>query len=239
MPTQHIQSTESVRRKVIFVFVSCAIALVLAWIISRVAFTEMMDTVDSITMPDPKLERVSRISRDIMRLDQLQRSQAFVENSDSYKSFSRESANTLLSLDSLGQSYEGSPLQQARIDSIKLLLRQRDNLFKSYVKVREKVVDSHEFSEQLQLLSDVLYEPGPNSKVVTTERKRRTTTIAGDTSTVAAVPIDSDDRGFFSRLFGRKKQEQPLPVVEERRMVQEELETIVDTIRVPQRDSTL
>src|SRR5690606_13733207 len=187
----------------------------LAWVISRVAFTEMMDTVDSITTPDPKLEHVSRISRDIMRLDQLQRSQAFLENGTSYKSFSRESAKILLSLDSLSHSYEGSAVQQARIDSIKALLQQRDNLFKSYVKVREKVVDSREFSEQLQSLSSILYEPAPDSKVVTTERKRRTTTIAGDTSTVATVPIDSDDRGFFSRLFGRKKQEQQeLPVVE-------------------------
>ncbi|PPK99771.1 Signal transduction histidine kinase [Parapedobacter indicus] len=239
MPTRNMQSTESVRRKVIFVFVSCAIALVLAWIISRVAFTEMMDTVDSITIPDPKLERVSRISRDIMRLDQLQRSQAFIGNGTSYKSFSRESAKIQLSLDSLSHSYEGSSIQQARIDSIKTLLRERDNLFKSYVKVREKVVDSHVFSEQLQSLSDILYEPGPDSKVVTTERKRRTTTIAGDTSTVTAVPIDSDDRGFFSRLFGRKKEEQPLPVVEERRMVEEELETVVDTIHATRRDSTL
>jgi len=239
MPTQNIQSTESVRRKVIFVFVSCAIALALAWIISRVAFTEMLDTVDNITTPDPKLERVSRISRDIMRLDQLQRSQAFVGNSASYKSFSKESAKIRLSLDSLKNSYEGSPIQQARIDSIKTLLRQRDNLFKSYVKVREKVVDSREFSEQLQSLSDVLYEPEPDRKVVTTERKRRTTTIAGDTSAVTPMPIDSDDRGFFSRLFGRKKQEQSMPVVEERRMVEEELETVVDTIRATPRDSTL
>ena len=240
MSTNNIQSTESVRRKIIFVFVSCAFALVLAWIISRVAFTEMMDTVDSITIPDPKLERVSRISRDIMRLDQLQRSQAFLENNTSYKSFSRESAKIGLSLDTLSQSYEGSPTQQARIDSIKLLLQQRDNLFKSYVKVREKVVDSHEFSEQLQLLSDILYEPGPDSKVITTERKRRTTTIAGDTSTLTTTaPIDNDDRGFFSRLFGRKKAAQPLPVVEERRMVQEELETVVDTIPATKRDSTL
>ncbi len=238
MPTQDIQSTGSVRRKVIFVFVSCAVALVLAWVISRVAFTEMMDTVESITTPDPKLERVSRISRDIMRLDQLQRSQAFGGGS-SYRSFSKESATILSSLDSLKTLYEGSTVQQARIDSIKTLLTQRDNLFKAYVKVREKVVDSREFSEQLQALSDILYEPVPDNKVVTTERKRRTTTIAGDTSAVATVPIDSDDRGFFSRLFGRKRQDQPLPVVEERRMVEEEMETVVDTIRAAQSDSTL
>jgi len=238
MPTQNIQSTESVRSKVIFVFLTCAAALALAWVISRVAFTEMMDTVENITTPDPKLEMVSAISRDIMRLDQLQRSQAFGGNT-SYKSFSKESATIVASLDSLKQRYQGSDIQRARIDSIKTLLRQRDKLFNAYVKVREKVVDSREFSEQLRSLSDVLYEPGSDSTIVTTERKRRTTTIAGDTAAIA-VPIDQDDRGFFSRLFGRKRPEQQSPpVVEERRMVEEELETIVDTIRAVQHDSTL
>lgn len=237
MPTPNIQSTESVRSKVIFVFVSCAAALALAWVISRVAFTEMMDTVESITTPDPKLEMVSGISRDIMRLDQLQRSQAFGGNT-AYKSFSKESATIVTSLDSLKQLYEGSDIQQARIDSIKHLLRQRDKLFNAYVKVREKVVDSREFLEQLRSLSDVIYEPSSDSTIVTTERKRRTTTIAGDTSEVV-VPLTNDDRGFFSRVFGRKRPEQPQQVVEERRMVEEELETIVDTIRAVQHDSTL
>src|SRR5690606_17667682 len=114
-------------------------------------------------------------------------------------------------------------------------------LFSAYVKVREKVVDSHVFSEQLRSLSNIIYEPGTDSTIVTTERKRRTTTIAGDTSTITTVPIDNDDRGFFSRLFGRKRPEQSatVPVVEERRMVEEELETIVDTIRAVQHDSTI
>src|SRR5690606_35613724 len=87
--------------------------------------------------------------------------------------------------------------------------------------------------------SEMLYEPEPESKVVTTERKRRTTTIAGVTSAITPIPIDSEDRGFFSRLFGKRKQEQPLPVVEERWMIEEELETVVDTIRTTGRDSTL
>ncbi|MGV3761070.1 ATP-binding protein [Parapedobacter sp.] len=237
MPTRDIKSTRSVRRKVIFVFLSCAVSLVLAWVISRVAFTEIMDTVESITTPEPKLEIVSGISRDIMRLDQLQRAQAFGGNT-AYNSFSKESAAIIGSLDSLKHLYEGSDVQQSRIDSIKTLLRQRDKLFNAYVKVREKVVDSEEFSEQLQSLSDIIYEPNTESKVVTTERKRRTTTIAGDTSAVA-VPTAEDDRGFLARLFGRKPVEQPQQVVEERRMVEEEMETIIDTIRATQPDSIL
>src|SRR5690606_8429329 len=237
MPTRDIKSTRSVRRKVIFVFLSCAVSLVLAWVISRDAFTEIMGTVESITTPEPKLETVSSISRDIMRLDQLQRAQAFGGNT-AYNSFSKESAAIIGSLDSLEQLSEGSEVQQLRIDSIKTLLRQRDKLFNAYVRVREKVVDGEELSEQLQSLSDIIYEPNTESKVVTTERKRRTTTIAGDTSAVT-VPSTEDDRGFFSRLFGRKPSEQPQQVVEERRMVEEEMETIIDTIRATQPDSIL
>ncbi|MEC3878829.1 ATP-binding protein [Parapedobacter sp. 10938] len=237
MPTRDIKSTRSVRRKVIFVFLSCAVSLVLAWVISRVAFTEIMDTVENITTPEPKLEIVSGISRDIMRLDQLQRAQAFGGNA-AYNSFSKESAVIIVSLDSLKRLYAGSDMQQSRIDSIKTLLKQRDKLFTAYVKVREKVVDSKEFSEQLSSLSDIIYEPNTERKVVTTERKRRTTTIAGDTSAIT-VPLVEDDRGFFSRLFGRKPTEQPQQVVEERRMVEEEMETIIDTIRATQPDSIL
>jgi len=240
MAAPDIQSTGNVRRKVIFVFLSCVVALVLAWLISRVAFTEMMDTVENITAPNPKLEMVSRISRNIMRLDQLQRSQAFGGNT-SYNSFSKESAAIVASLDSLKLLYQESSLQQSRIDSIKTLLKQRDRLFNAYVRVREKVVDSQEFSEQLQSLSDVIYEPSTDSTIVTTERKRKVITIPGDTNTVM-VPINQEDRGFFSRLFGtRKRQEQQevQQIVEERRMVEEELETIVDTIRAVQHDSTI
>ena len=242
MSTSEIKSTRSVRSKVIFVFFSCALSLLLAWVISRVAFSEIMGTVESITTPDPKLEIVSSISRDIMRLDQLQRAQAFGSNATTYNSFSKESAAIIGSLDSLTHLYEGSDIQQSRIDSIKTLLRQRDKLFTAYVRVREKVVDSKEFSEQLQSLSEVIYEPSTESKVVTTERKRRTTTIAGDTSAVT-IPAQQaeDNRGFLARLFGRRPvdQEQPQQVVEERRMVEEEMETIIDTIRATQPDSIL
>ncbi len=237
MSNRDIKSTRSVRGKVIFVFLSCAVSLVLAWVISRVPLPEIKDTGESITTPQPNLEIVSGISRDIMRLDQLQRAQAFGGNS-AYNSFSKESAAIIGSLDSLKQLYEGSEMQQSRIDSIKTLLLQRDKLFTAYVKVREKVVDSEEFSEQLQSLSDIIYEPNTESKVVTTERKRRTTTIAGDTSAVA-VQETEEDRGFFARVFGRKRTEQPQQVVAERRMVEEEMETIIDTIRASQPDSAL
>jgi len=239
MPTPHIQSTGSVQRKVIFVFVSCAVALLLAWVISRVAFTEMVDTMEDITAPDPKLEIMSRISRDIMRLDQLQRAQAFL-NTKKYSSLTHESAAILASLDSLKTLYHDNLLQQQRIDSIKTLLTQRDELFDAYVQVREKVVDNDAFSQQLDSLSQVIYEPTGDSTIVTTERKRRTTTISDDTNDIDTVLLTGDDRGFFARLFGSRKREEPLQqVIEERRMVEEELETIVDTIRATQHDSTL
>src|SRR5690606_21898275 len=106
--------------------------------------------------------------------------------------------------------------------------------------VREKVVDSDAFSQQLDSLSKVIYEPSGDSTIVTTERKRRTTTISDDTNSTDTVLLSVDDRGFLARLFGSRRRAEPLQqVIEERRMVEEELETIVDTIRATQHDSTL
>src|SRR5690606_11928277 len=153
-----IKSTRSVRRKVIFVFLSCAISLVLAWVISRVAFTEIMDTVESITTPEPKLEIVSDISRDIMRLDQLQRAQAFRGNT-CYNHLSIVSTALIDADGSLNQLYGESEVHQSRIVAMNPLLRQRDKLFSSYVKVREKVVYGELFSQQLPSLAEMINEP--------------------------------------------------------------------------------
>lgn len=238
MESPDLKSSLSVRRKVLFVFLACALALVLAWVISRVAFSEMMDTVDKVTTPNRELEMVSQISKDIMRLDQLQRSQAFLGHNTSYSSFSRESKNIVSSLDSLKNLYKYDTLQQTRIDSIKLLLLQRDRLFNAYVRVREKVMDSNEFSEQLQSLSEVLYEPTSDSTIITTSQTRRVTTFDDEVGQrVDTVQVRSE-RGFLSRLFGSRKKQEEIQIAE-KRTVEEEFRIHVDTIRAVQHDSTL
>lgn len=239
MAHQEIKSSTSVGRKVLFVFIACVVALVLAWLISRVAFSEMMETVEQVTTPNRELELVGKISQDIMRLDQLQRSQAFIEHDDDYSSFADESAKIIASLDTLKTFYLLDTLQVDRLDSIQLLLQQRDKLFNAYIKVRDSVVDQAAFTSQLDSLSIAINEPSGDSTIITTSQTRRTTSYDDDDDDqpTATAPA-RNNRGFFSRLFGSRRQQEE-QINEERRTIEEELRVHVDTIRTVANDSTI
>lgn len=234
------QSNRNVRRKVIFVFICCCAALGLAWIISRDAFNRVLTTVDNISKPNEKMRLVSQVSRDIMQLDQLQRSQALVNQDGAYNSFERESRIVSQDLDSLKHLYSYDSQQVRRVDSIKTLLSERDKLFKSYIQVREKLIDSQEFAEQLQSIGDIIQDTSHIvSTVVTTQKRTRDVKVEpGDTlkNTVG------DDRSFFGRIFGTKRRasiDSYDAIQQPRRTVIEELETLVDTITTARQDSAL
>jgi len=234
-------SNKSVRRKVIFVFICCCIALALAWTISKDAFNQVITAVDNIAKPNEKMRLVSQVSRDIMQLDQLQRSQVLTDNQEAYNSFQHESKLVASSLDSLKNLYASDSNQIRRIDSIKILLSERDKLFKAYVEVREKMVDSHEFSEQLQSIGNILQNtPQGDSTVVTKRKITETTTIEPG----EVIPGDSakveDDRSFFGKLFGSKKKSvAPRIITQPRRIVKEELNELIDTISTARQDSAI
>ncbi|QNL48429.1 response regulator [Olivibacter sp. SDN3] len=236
------QSNRNVRRKVIFVFICCCAALGTAWIISKDAFTRVLSTVDNIAKPNEKMRLVSQVSKDIMQLDQLQRAQVLAYDNDTYDQFQQESKLVSQTLDSLKSLYSEENEQIKRIDSIKHLLVERDKLFKAYVQVRERLVDGHEFSEQLQTIGDILQNtPQADSTVVTSRKKIETTTIEpGDVAKIDSFSMQ-DDRSFFGKLFGSRKRPQiePNVVTQPRRIVKEELNVLIDTISTARQDSAI
>src|SRR5690554_2033208 len=124
---------KKVQQKVIFVFLASCIALGLAYTISKVTFDEMLKTVDSISSPNEKLKLVSKISRDILQLDQIQRSQLLLPEEralpadSAYPNYINDSETVLASLDSLKKLYAANPIQRQRIDSISELLKERND----------------------------------------------------------------------------------------------------------------
>lgn len=234
-------SNKSVRGKVIFVFICCCIALAMAWVISKDAFNRVITTVDNIAKPNEKMRLVSQVSRDIMQLDQLQRAQVLVDDDSTYQNFQKESKLVSASLDSLKSLYAQDSSQIVRIDSIKNLLKERDKLFASYVKVRDKMVDSHEFSKQLQSIGDIIQStPSGDSTVVTKRKITETTTI--EPGEVVRNDSIQDDRSFFGRLFGAKRRSvapQPNIINQPRRIVKEELNELIDTISTARQDSAI
>lgn len=224
------QSGTKVFQKVLFVIIACGVALGLAYFISKIAFDEMLEKVDRVSTPNEKLRLVSRISRDIIQIDQLQRSQ--VLGNKRYNGYAEESDFILNSLDTLQSLYRADDFQSARIDSIRILLNDRDKLFDSYVKVRRNLVDNQGFSSQIKNISSLIQSGPQNDNMVITKEKNTTLTLENKQK--------ADDRGFLAKLFGSKSKSQNNDEEETSvpQTVHEEFNVKVDTIKNSQKADT-
>lgn len=188
---------KAVKGKIIIALLLACFALLMAWGVSKVAFKEMLTTVENISAPSERLRVVNAISRKISSLDQLQKKQAF-NDPGNYNKLFKESRQLRLVLDTLATLYENDSLQLTRILTIRKLLSERDREFINYLKVRERLVNNKSFSAQVRNLSALVSrgaEQG-DSTILATEEKTSTTTI---------YPGEDKPKGFFNKIFGRKK----------------------------------
>lgn len=188
---------KAIKGKIIIALLLACFAMFMAWVVSKVAFKEMLTTVENISAPSERLRLVNAISRKIGALDQQQKKQAF-NDPGNYTQLFKESGQLRLVLDTLAGLYANDSTQLTRISTIKRLLRERDKQFINYLKVRERLVNSKSFSEQVKNLSTLAAKSSEqaDSTIVATEQKTSTTTI---------YPTEERPRGFFSKIFGRKK----------------------------------
>ncbi|TCD02583.1 ATP-binding protein [Pedobacter psychroterrae] len=189
---------KTIKSKVIIALLLACFALFMAWGVSKVAFNEMLSTVENISAPSERLRMVNVISRKIGSLDQVQKNQAF-NDPNNYRKLFRESVQLRASLDTLAILYQADSMQLGRITTIRRLLSERDKQFINYLKVRERLVNNKSFSEQVRNLNDIVSKSTAqtDSTVLATVEKTSTTTIYPE----------EKPRGFFSKLFGKKKNE--------------------------------
>lgn len=238
---------KKVQQKVLFVFLASCMALGLAYTISKVAFDEMLKTVDNIAKPNDKLRFVNKISRDVLLLDQIQRSDFLLTGSQltgnhpssadsSYSDFTQDSDLIFSNIDSLKMQYKSNRLQTLRIDSISNLLRERNKLFIAYVQVRNSLIDNSNFRNQIQNIDKLISTAPKNENTIITTQKatRRTqTTSPSGTHTSDEINEEKDDRSFLAKLFGAKKKSPEIvkKVPQEvERVIHEEMTINVDTL---------
>ncbi|WP_316817853.1 ATP-binding protein [Pedobacter nyackensis] len=192
---------QAIKGKVIIALLLGCCALFMAWGVSKVAFKEMLATVENITAPSERLRVVNAISRQIGNLDQLQKKQAF-NDPGNYNKLFKESGQLRLVLDTLATLYADDSIQLNRIVTIKKLLGKRDKQFINYLKVRERLINNKSFSKQVKNLSAIVVRSAEqaDSTIVATEQKTSTTTI---------YPTEEKPKGFFNKLFGKKKNNDP------------------------------
>lgn len=188
---------KAIKGKIILALLLACFALFMAWGVSKVAFKEMLVTVENITAPSERLRVVNAISRKISSLDQKQKKQAF-NDPGNYNKLFKESGQLRRVLDTLGALYIDDSVQLARILTIKKLLSERDKQFINYLKVRERLVNNKSFSTRVKNINALVAKGSENadSTIVATEQKISTTTI---------YPTEERPKGFFNKLFGKKK----------------------------------
>lgn len=226
--------TQSVKGKIIIASILACAALFLAWGTSKLAFEEMLDTVDEISAPSERLRVVNALSLKIISLDQLQKSQAFHKQGNN-KVFLEESKKLISSIDTLAKLYKGDSAQIERIAAVKKLLQERDRLFVNYLKVREGFLNSELFSKQVQALNNLVEENSrkTDSTILQSEKRTLTTTIYN----LENKPKSVETKGFLNKLFGKRKAENA--VDPGYNIINEELNVKFDTVELAKQDSIL
>ena len=164
----------------------------------------MLSAVYKISAPNDKVRLVNELTRKVARLDQIQKS-GMLNKRGNTVGFFKETKKLILSIDTLESLFSGNDKQVKRINSLKRLLIERDILFINYLRVRQGLVNNKSFSSQVKMLNGLLTESALQSDSITTTTEKKT-------STTTVIPADTTDstkesRGFFSKLFGKKKQQ--------------------------------
>ena len=227
------RSPASVKGKVLAGFTLAFLAILLALGISNFAFKNMLGTVAELSEPNEKLTFLNRVFQEITTLDQLQRAEAIRNPQKPYKAFLNQSQDAMAMIDSLSLlAWDSTQLK--RISSIKEILKKRDKLFFSYLKLKTKMVDNRSLSRKIDTLSSIIETKKLeiDTSVVTTQKKT-TTTYVRDT-----VPTpQKDERSFIGKIFSKKKNVHPEETT--RVKVQEELSISVDTLAVAKQNRAL
>ncbi|QMU31113.1 hybrid sensor histidine kinase/response regulator [Adhaeribacter radiodurans] len=230
---------QSIRRKVIAAFLIGAIAIGLAWIVTKVGFEEMLSTVNRLSTPNEKLKVVNTLFRSITQLDQLQRVQAIKNPDKPYAEFKKGSEYLVKTLDTLRVLSANNPLQVQRLDSMTTILRSRDKLFLSYLKLRKDLVHNEALSKRIHAVSNYIAKnnkPKIDTSIVITNQRYVTTTTLPNADTLQIVVKKKPKKSFLSRLFRGRKEEPALPALKQ---VEEELKIQVDTLAVAKQDSSI
>jgi signal transduction histidine kinase/CheY-like chemotaxis protein len=226
----------SVKGKIIIAAILACFALFLAWSTSKDAFTAMLNAFENVSAPNEKLRIVNELSGGIARIDQVQRAR-LLNNPDGNSGFFNETKKLSLKIDTLKSLYPPKSAQAKRLTALKKLLQDRDRLFVNYLKVREGLINNKSFSARIESLNDIVDKSAKqaDSTVTTTEKKTSTTTVYPS----ATVPETTQNRGFFNKLFGKKKNKLADSLTKPYQIVNEELNVKHDTLAMAIQDSLL
>jgi signal transduction histidine kinase/DNA-binding response OmpR family regulator len=233
--------TGSVKGKVLLGFLITSLALGTSWIISKLAFENMLSKLEVLSTPNDKLRLVNKVFKNIIQLNHLQNARTLAGESQK-EQFLAQSRELMSTLDTLSLLSIDDPMQIIRIDSMKRILETREQIFGNYIKVRSKLVSNQDLSDEVKSISGLITtnKRKPDSTVVKTEKRTTTTT----TYTEVPDPFkkqkeEEDKKGFFGRVFSSKKNKKEPETVPAKIVQKQEVNVEVDTLKVAPKDSMI
>lgn len=217
--------------KIIISFIIACTALFLAWATSKVAFREMLSTVQNISIPNERLSKVNDLYRGISNLDQIH-SEMVVRRKSNYRDILMNKLKDLnSSMDSLKVLYQNDPQQISRIAALRGLLLKRERLFLDYLRVRDSMISNEGVSGKVRSINGLIISSSKKSDTTTmliTEKRTHTTLYSPEKNEAPG--------GLLGKLFGKKnKLQYALPG----RVVSEEMNVKLDTISHAKEDSLI
>jgi signal transduction histidine kinase/FixJ family two-component response regulator len=219
----------SIAGKIIITSLLACAAVALSLYISRFTFSSILSTVDQLSKPNAKIQLVNEIFRKVVTLDQLQRDRLQRSRETPYVPFTREPQQLHEMLDSLRTMSRESPVQVARIDSMKRILDMRERLFMHYAKLRTDLEKNDTLAGQVKNLSTLIAKVrvGMDSNRVKTSRDMK---IVVDT-----IKEEGKRRSLWDRIFVKKKPQ----TKQVQRQILEELKVRLDTIGIGSNSDSL
>jgi len=229
--------SESIRKKIIAITLIAALSVTLSWIILRVAFSKVVDTMEEVSKPNNKLILLNTLSNDITQIGQYQRKQILKDPTLSNPIILPETKKLLKKLDSLRTLCSDNKSQLLQIDSIEHTVTQYDILVINYLKLYEGLFSDKPLTGKFKTLSNLIYANAMkmDSSVITTEKNGITTTTFVAPQQIPTTKQRASFLKRFFQLFGNEIQNANKNPVQQ--IIQNEHSVHTDTLVVSQRDS--
>lgn len=222
--SEKVSFLQGTKQKIIAAFCIAILAIGLAGLITYYSFNQLLQTVDRLAEPNVKIESLNNFFRQITSLDQELRAKAIKNPRLATTTFLQESKALMAQLDSLDNMSWSDSAQYERLADIRRILQKRNKLFLTYLQAKLSSSQNFRTSYQLDSLSQYLinYTAGADTSVRTTSKKVTTTRYEN-------IEDEEKEKGFFNRLFSKKKKKNEAPA---RIEIEEELSTTTDTLSV-------
>lgn len=231
--------TTSLRGKIMIAALAGIVALGAAWYISRFAFGQMLQTVEELSEPNEKLQMVNAIFHGIVNMDRFEEIENFPTSESESLEILSETDRIQISLDSLAILCADNERQTSLIDSVRHLLEQREEVMFRFLEERKKLAQNNYVNEELKLLQEIVDNPMTDSLVLTKAHKIITRIEKSADTVVVQTESSSALMDFLRGIVGKNKKSETLEITKEDEIVEEELNTQIDTLVFTRRDSVL